>query len=136
MDSSAPVVSTLSIKRVNENQGPGKEKHVGLPLLDHATMDLQEAAKNDESVTLEKFMTDKATKSTVSVHLSRTTHGDNLVKVDEPNTLNLTQNIALPHSEVPNVTNLLYPEHEVHQQEKIESLKNLKVCNHLAKYRI
>ena len=69
------------------------------------------------------------TKSTVSVHETGIRQGDSSITVEEPNTVTFTQNIAQPHTEVPNVTNIIHPEHEVHQQEKVESLKKLKVCN-------
>ena len=63
--------------------------------------------------------------------MTGTNQGDTSITVEEPNTITFTQNIAQPHTEVPNVTNIIHPEHEVHQQEKVESLKELKVCNQI-----
>ena len=120
MQSVPPVISTSKItKQTSLNTE-------SLPLLDHAGANLQEAPQNEEKVFVEHVKKNKRTRRTASVHMPSADQG--LVAVEEPNTLSLAQNIAQPRTEVPNVTSLTYPEHEVHQQEKIESLTQLKVC--------
>ena len=120
MQSVAPVISSSMITKQT------RVKRESLPLLDHAGANLQEAPQHEEKVSVEHVKQNKRTRRTASVHMPSADQG--LVAVEEPNTLSLAQNIAQPRTEVPNVTSLIYPEHEVHQQEKIESLTQLKVC--------
>ena len=120
MQSVPPVIS---ISKITKQTSANTES---LPLLDHAGANLQEAPQQEEKVSVEHVKQNKRTRRTASVHIPSADQG--LVAVEEPNTLSLAQNIAQPRTEVPNVTSLIYPEHEVHQQEKIESLTQLKVC--------